>query len=62
MSRPQSFALPIEAATAATRLAETERQATRLFQLGQKPFGRDPGRLRLRRLELANARLHLSMP
>ena len=44
------------------RLAEAERQATRLLQLGQKPLGRDLGSFRLRRLELADARLHLSMP
>jgi len=44
------------------RLAEAERQATRLLQLGQKPLGRDLGSFRLRCLKLADARLHLSMP
>ena len=44
------------------RLAETERQAAGLLQLGKKPLGCDLGSLRLGRLELADARLHLSMP
>ena len=43
------------------RLPEAERKAAGLLQLGKKPLGRDLGSFRLRRLELADARLHLSM-
>ena len=57
--QPAELRPPHRGRNGGARLAEAERQATRLLQLGQKPLGRDLGRFRLRRLELADPRLHL---